>query len=191
MTTIINYDAIVQELEKGLTHSEEMSGPCLGLKELMPKHVALREYYTVGMHLPRQTGTTQLVINELIKNPNATCVFVSEICSTMALNTIKEMVSAAKEDRKVSIRGVIYTDLDPVIKEHILKQPNLVADMEKRFITIRGLLKLMGDNKKFVNGMNRIYLDGAASVFTQVKRKKFYAWLGDHSESFIQTWVIN
>lgn len=191
MTPIINYDAIVQELEKGLAHTRDMSSGCLGLAFDIPKHIVLKEYYTVGMYLPRQLGTSWFVLNEMVKNPNAACVVTSETHIEMQLSILKEFLAAAKEDRKVSVRGMYYYDLDSEIKKCLLEHPNLLADMKKRFITIRSLLKLMGEEAKFVEGMERIYLDGATYTFTKVKNKKFYEWLGNHSESYIQTWVIN
>lgn len=191
MTPIINYDVLVQELEKGLSQTQNVSAHNLipGLEG--PKHMVLREYYTVGFTLPRQTGSSFFILKEMIKNPQSTCIFVSEVVMSLQLSILKEVINAAKEDRDISIRGLMYLPMDPELKKHILDQPNLLNDMRRRCATVRWLFKMIDEKEKFVEGMERIYLDGSCAIFTQIRRKKFYAWLGEHSEGYIQTWVIS
>lgn len=191
MTPIINYDALVQELETGLRLTQDVTSHNLITGLDAPKHMVLREYYTVGFTLPRQTGSSFFILKEMIKNPQSTCIFVSEVAMSLQLSILKEVIDAAKEDRDISIRGVTYIPLDPELKKLILDQPDLLNSMRKRCATIRWLFKMMDGKEKFIEGMSRIYLDGSSAIFTHIRRKKFYAWLADHSEDYIQTWVIN
>lgn len=191
MPSIIDYGAIVQELEKALTHTRDQSFPCLAIAETMPKHAALREYFTVGMCLPRQLGTSFFILREMIKNPDTVCIDRSEICIEMKIQQIKEFVDAVKEDRPFNIRGMFYFDIESELKEIIRSQPNLVADMKKRIFTVKKLLKMMDNEEVAIADKKRIYLDCGWSIFTVVKRKKFYDWLGKQNESYIETWIVN
>lgn len=191
MTPIINYDALVQELEKGLSLTQNTSAYNLipGLE--MSKDMVLREYYTVGFTLPRQTGSSFFILKEMIKDPQSTCVFVSESLMNLQLAILKEIISAAKENRDISIRGVTYMPMDPGLKKLVLDQPDLLNSMRKRCGTTRWLFKMIDSKEKFLEGMSKIYLDGSSAIFNQVRRKKYYTWLAEHSEDCIQTWVIN
>lgn len=188
MTTVINYDAIVQELEKGLALSVNHSLNCLGIFE---KSDQLKELFTVGMRLPRQTGLTRFIVESMIKNPDSLTVVLNETMKNFFVDILKHMVSAAKSDGTVSVRGVFMYPQTKEITDLINGFPDVLDNIESRIITIRQLHSHIKNRTEFKKPFSRIYLDHGTSIFTSIRSKKYYDWLANQSDNHISTWVIN
>lgn len=147
--TVFDFDATVQGLKELVKLREEQAlwagveGPTL-----------LKEFRTVGLHLPRQCGKSYGAVKLLIANEKAIMITISE--------DFRKQVSGAhefhtKEKLQPSVLARIYTATE-------------VVD------AIRSVRN--GQQDILLEGANEIIVDDSHYMFTElIKSNRFYNWL--------------
>ncbi|MNP98200.1 hypothetical protein D3C85_108130 [compost metagenome] len=147
--TVFDFDATVQGLKELVKHREEAALWCGAEGATL-----LKEFRTVGVHLPRQCGKSFGAVKLLIANEKAILITISE--------DFRKHVSSAhefhtKEKLQPSVLARIYTASEVV---------NAIRSVKNQQQDI------------LLEGANEIIVDDSHYMFTElIKSNRFYQWL--------------
>lgn len=190
----VNYDAIAQELKRGLV-ANETTAACLGID----KPMVLKELYTLAFGGPRQTGKTKWMIESLIRDPDSRLVALN---LTMREAIIKQLSAYAsldenRENGEPRPDAIWHAGGDgwiPVHKETadlIRKDPRVVEQAMCRIITAPMLRTMINQNNTPPIDISQIFIDQRVQAFHLIRASKYYTWLAKVSDKHILTWLID
>jgi hypothetical protein len=191
----INYDAIAQELKRGLV-DPDVAGPidCLALD----KPMALKEFFTLGIGGPRQTGKTKWMIESLIRDPLSRLVVLNLSLQEAAVNYLSMYASLdenTQDGKKVSdsiwIPGTGWVPIHPEAAVMIRQNPNVIEEAKCRIITAHMLRDMISKEKVSKDDIRQIFIDHRIQTFHLIRHSKYYTWLAKKSDNYVLTWLID
>lgn len=120
MEIIIDYDAILAELQKGVKtriNDYDYKVATLG------KNLTLREINTIVIGSPRQTGKTDWAIDVIKKNPNACIFYSNQYMYDQALMKSADVNQLVHYKNTIANKSFPYTDFNLFILDS-LKEEN-------------------------------------------------------------------
>lgn len=184
----INYDAIAQELEGHLEYSKEYAEK-LGLTSDKP--MMLKEFYTLGITVTRQSGKTKWLIENLIRHPGARLITINDSLREEVRNLLDAFSHVDDNDQCPLIPGgrlTIPADVARLIRN---SGPALIDHASTRVLTAKQLKKAIDNDFGLLAEVDRIYIDGRVQIFNTIRYSKYYTWLAKLSDKPILTWLIN
>lgn len=190
----INYDAIAQELKRGLV-ANETTAACLG----HDKPMTLKELYTLAFGGPRQTGKTKWMIESLIRDPDSRLVALNLTMREAIIQQLSAYASLGEncdngEPRPDAIWHAGGDGWIPVHKETaelIRKDPRVVEQAMCRIITAPMLRTMVNNTDVVPINISQIFIDQRVQVFHLIRMSKYYTWLAKISDKHILTWLID
>jgi hypothetical protein len=180
----INYDAIAQELKRGLVDNERAAA-CLGGN----KPTVLKELYTLSMGGPRQTGKTKWIVEGLIRDPNARAVVINKTMEESFLNYVRRYHHLTPDNKIPTPGGWVSVPAD--VAKIIRKNPQAVAIAGCNVLTARRFNEIIAMDLEDRELLTQIFIDESASVFNVMRRNKYYTWLAKLTGKYTLTWLIN
>lgn len=188
MATIINFDAIAQELENSLTVAEETATK-LGVVADRP--MMLKEHYTLGVTAPRQMGKTKWLVESLIRHHDARLITINDNLQDMAIAMV-DRYRCLNEKSQLVFPGNEGVDIPPDIIGILRHNGTEILDqVTTRILTARQLKKAIDNDLGLIADVGRIYIDGRVQIFNTIRYSKYYTWLAKLSDKPIVTWLID
>lgn len=184
----INYDAIAQELEKQLEHSSEYAKK-LGLETDKP--MMLKEFYTLGINTPRQSGKTKWLIENLIRYPCSRLITINDSLQEEALHYLSLYRDVDDNNTCPLMPGGRLEIPNDVAQRIRHNGPGIIDHASARILTSKQLKKAIDNDFGFLVEVDRIYIDGRVQIFNKLRYSKYYTWLAKVSDKHILTWLIN
>jgi len=190
----INYDAIAQELKRGLIDNENTAAHLC-----MDKPMLLKELYTLAFGGPRQTGKTKWMIEHLIRDPDSRLIALN---LTMREAIIQQLSAYARldenregdEPRPDAIwhaGGIGWVQVHKETAELIRKDPRVVEQAMLRIITVPMLRTMINQDTVLPINISQIFIDQRVQAFQLIRASKYYTWLAKVSDKPILTWLID
>lgn len=168
-TTPLNWKAIVQELERGIemTRRKNTHLNCGGTKSIQ-----LREFFTIGIKAPRQSGKTVWIMRYIAEHPAALIV--------MPNDALRDQFIQHASTGEFGFFGKLedYTPMPADI-------------LDRMVITAKELNQLIKDGTVLSARPSRVIIDGAYFIFNNVRLAKYYDWLGKQSDEYIDSIMID
>lgn len=168
-TTPLNWKAIVQELERGIEMNRRNKTHlnCGGSKPMQ-----LRQFFTIGIKGPRQSGKTIWIMRYIAEHPAALVV--------MANDEMRDQFIQHASTGEFAFSGKLE-DYTPVSAEIL----------DRMVITAKELNQLIKDGTVLSAKPSRMIIDESYWVFNNVRIAKYYDWLGKQSDDYIDTIMID
>lgn len=182
----INYDAIAKELKRGLVGAEEHIAK-LGI---IDKPMALKEFYTLGMSGPRQTGKTRWIVENLIRDPQSLLVVLNRTQRDVADRHVRLYANCDGRDKLVWYPGGLVVVPDDLV-ELIRQDPDVVYKAIQRIVTVPELLTRVLDPESAPINHTQVFIDGRVQAFHALRYSKYYTWLAKKSDNYVLTWLID
>ena len=191
----INYDAIAQELKRGLVKPDDHIAMCLGPN----KETVLRELFTLGMGGPRQTGKTKWMIESLIRDPNSRLIALNTTMREAIINQLSAYSSLdqnregdkPRPDAIWHAGGIGWVPIHEEAAELIRNDPDIVEQAKCRIVTAHTLRDLINNIDVAPINISQIFIDQRIQVFHLIRMSKYYTWLAKISDKHILTWLID
>lgn len=169
ITPPLDWKAIVQELERGveIIRMNKTHLRCGGSKA-----TKLREFFTIGVKGPRQSGKTVWIMRYIAEHPAALVVVPNNDSRT-------EFIRRASSGM-MNISGKLEN-----------YAPIPADTLSCMVITAHELNKLIKDETVLTAKPSRVIIDGAYQIFNKVRAGKYYEWLGSQSDYYINTIMVD
>lgn len=191
----INYDAIAQELKRGLVKPDSNIAMGLGPN----KETVLRELFTLGMGGPRQTGKTKWIIESLIRDPNSRLIalnttmreaIITQLSAYSSLDQNREG-DKPQPDAIWHCGGIGWVPIHEEAAELIRNDPEVVEQAKCRIVAARTLRDLINKDETFPIGISQVFIDQRLQVCSLIRLAKYYTWLAKQSDEYTLTWLID
>jgi len=168
-TTPLNWKAIVQELERGIDQIRKNKHHlrCGGTKPMQ-----LREFFTIGVKGPRQSGKSVWIMRYIAEHPAALVVMPNDSLRDEFIQR------ASTGEFAFSVKLEDYT-------------PMSAEALDRMVITAKELNKMIKADEKLAAKPSRVIIDGAYWIFNNVRITKYYEWLGKQSDDYIDSIMID
>lgn len=184
--TTVNYDVIVQELERSICNAET-------LRHCFPqdKPMLLKELYTLGFAVSRQNGKTRWLIENLMRKPDAYLIVINDTMREEIANRLTHYLAVDNDNKAPLVPGEripIDADLGEAIRAG---GPEFIDGVLARVQTSFQLKRAIDYDLRLIHDVERIYFDGRVQIFDRIRIAKYYTWLAKISNKHITTWLID
>lgn len=184
----VNYDAIAQELKRGLVDSEAAAARMGG-----DKPMALKELYTLSMSGPRQTGKTKWIVEQMIRDTNTRVVVINKSSQKEITDRIRSY-KAMDDNNMIMVSGNQYKvpdDLAALIRRDPLRLNviNVLTSIE--LISIFKLFDKDPEKEKLLPNISQVIFDGRTQICHRIRMSKYYTWLAERTDGYALTWLID
>lgn len=191
----VNYDAIAQELKRGLVKPDSGIAMCLG----PDKETVLRELFTLGIGGPRQTGKTKWLIESLIRDPNSRLIALNTTMRDALIIQLSAYASLdqnregdkPKPDSIWHSGGAGWVPIHKEAAELIRNDPDVVEQAKCRVVTAHTLRTLINKGEDFPIAISQVFIDQRVQVYNLIRPAKYYTWLAKQSDGYALTWLID
>lgn len=185
----VNYDAIAQELRNGIVNNEREVA-----RLNIDKPMVLKEFYTLSMGGPRQTGKTTWIAECLIRDTNARAVVINTTLQDELLQRIRNYQNL-DDNNTIPVFGGRYKVPDD-LAELIRKDPLRihVAGNVLTSTQLKDLFSLFDndpDKEKLLPDVTQVFIDGRMQTFNKIRMSKYYTWLAKRTDGYALTWLID
>jgi len=168
-TTPLNWKAIVQELERGI---ERIRQDKIHLRYGGTKPMQLREFFTIGVKGPRQSGKSIWIMRYIAEHPAALVV--------MANDALRDEFIRCASTGDLAFYGKLE-DYTPMSAEAL----------DRMVVTAKELNQMIKADEKLAARPSRVIIDGAYWIFNNIRITKYYEWLGKQSDDYIDSIMID
>lgn len=186
----INYDAIAQELKRGLIDNENIAARMGG-----DKPTILKELYTLTFGGPRQTGKTKWIVEQMIRDPNTRTVVINKGSQEQIARRIRSYEDM-DENNMIMLFGTPYKvpdDLADLIRRDPLRL-RVVSGNVITSVMLNNIFNLFDkdvEKEKKLPNINQMFFDGQVQIFNRIRMNKYYTWLAARTDGYALTWLID
>lgn len=188
----VNYDAIAQELKRGLTDNKR-SAEHIGITNDKP--MILKQLYTLAFGGPRQTGKTTWIIEQVIRDVNTRVVVINTMLQDDMVRRIRnyENLDADNTIPMADGRYKVPDDLAELIRKDPLRL-RVATGTIMTAAQLNSLFKLFDNDpekEKLLPDIVQVFIDGRVQIFNAVRHSKYYTWLAKRTNGYALTWLID